>query len=535
MRVPALILAGLLTVSPLVADTYPRQVGIDVQHYVFRVEVTDTSDVLEGQTTVTVRIQQDGLAHLVLDLASLKEGHGMTVASVGVDGKPASFTHQDGRLTLALAPSLKAGAILTVDIRYAGIPAAGLRFLANKHGERSIFSESWPNHAHQWLPVVDHPSDKATAEMVVTAPAHYQVISNGLLVETTDLSGQRRRTHWRQNQPLPVWLYTVGIAHFAVHHAAPMGSIPLQSWVFPQEREAGWKALEDTARQAVGFFSAHIGPFPYDKLANVEAVALYGGMESATAIFYDQKLFRGIPLTTIVAHEIAHQWFGDSVTEADWDEVWLSEGFATYLADCFIEHAQGREGFVKRLKAERGLVIEAEASSPDTPILHRNLSDMDKVLNAFVYDKAAWVLHMLRNRVGDEAFWRGLRTYYAEHQHGNATTADFRRAMEAASGQTLEAFFTQWLTRSNLPRIAGTWRYDAGRQQIIVDLQQTQPGAPFQLPLTLGLGERQETVTLAQKRQQFVFSAVSAPAFIELDPNTTALIDAPGRLEPSGP
>jgi aminopeptidase N len=139
---------------------------------------------------------------------------------------------------------------------------------------------------------------------------------------------------------------------------------------------------------------------------------------------------------------------------------------------------------------------------------------------------------MLRKRTGDEAFWRGLRAYYLDHQHGNATTADFRRAMEAASGQNLEAFFTQWLTRSDLPKITGTWWYDSDHQQITVDLQQTQPGAPFELPLTLGLGERLETVILTKKQHQVVFAAASAPAYIELDPNTEALLNAPGRLEP---
>jgi aminopeptidase N len=382
---------------------------------------------------------------------------------------------------------------------------------------------------------VDHPSDKATAEMVVTAPAQYQVVSNGLLVETTDLPGQRRRTHWKQDQPLPVWLYNVAIARFAVHYADPVGRVPLQSWVFPQERDMAWKVLEDTARPALRFFSERIAPFPYDKLANVEAVSLYGGMESATAIFYDQKLFKGVPLTNIVAHEIAHQWFGDSATEADWDEVWLSEGFATYLADCFIEHAKGRAAFVEGLQAERRMVIAAEADHPDTPILHRNLSDMKQVLNTFVYEKAAWVLHMLRLRVGEDAFWQGVRAYYLAHQHGLATTADFRRAMEAASGQKLEAFFTQWLTRSNLPKLEGSWQYDADLQLVIVNLRQTQAGDPFQLPLTLnlglGLGERTETVILTQKQHQFSFRAATAPAFIELDPNTGALIDGPSRLE----
>lgn len=534
MRTMLHLLAGLLVTSCLCADTYPRQPGVDVQHYVFRLDLTDDNDALQGQTTVTVKLRQDGVPKLSLDLASLKEGKGMVVSAVALDGQPAAHVHKDGKLEIPLGTNRRAGDALTVDIRYGGVPASGLKFLRNKHGERVVFSESWPDRARQWLPVVDHPSDKATAEMIVTAPAHYQVVSNGLLVETTDLPGARRLTHWKQNQPLPVWLYNVGMARFAVHHPAPAGGVPLESWVFPQERAPGWQAMEETSRQVLAFYGDRIAPYPYDKLANVEAAGIQGGMESATAIFYGEDDFKGGRMTMLLAHEIAHQWFGNAVTEADWDDVWLSESFATYMADCFLDHAEGRAAFERSVKAERTQVIVAERRSPDTPILHRNLADMGKVLNTFVYEKGAWVLHMLRSAVGEDAFWRGLRAYYLEHRHRNATTADFRRAMEGASGLNLEAFFSQWLTRPGLPKLAGTWRYDVVRKEVIVDLQQTQAGEVFQLPLTLALGERLETVQLSQKQQHFRFPAQAAPTFIELDPRSVALIDAPERLEPPG-
>jgi aminopeptidase N len=328
-----------------------------------------------------------------------------------------------------------------------------------------------------------------------------------------------------------VWLYTLGVARFAVHHPTPVGGVPLESWVFPQEREPGWQALEETSRQVLGFYSARIAPYPYDKLANVEAAGIHGGMESATAIFYGEGDFKGGRMTMLLAHEIAHQWFGNAVTESDWNEVWLSEGFATYLADCFLEQAEGRDAFVKSLKDERTAVIAAEKQIPDTPIVHLNLTDMGKVLNLFVYEKGAWVLHMLRGAVGEDAFWRGLRAYYLRHQHGNATTADFRQAMEGASGQKLDGFFSQWLTRPGVPKLAGSWRFDGDRKEVIVDLQQTQVEAAFLLPLTLAFGERQETVQLSRKQQQFTFPAQVAPAYVAVDPRTEALIEAPEQLE----
>ncbi len=530
MHTPRPLLALLFLAGPLGADTYPRQPGVDIQHYVFRLGVEDGSDGIQGHTTVTLRLTRDGVGELALDLAAPREGKGMTVTQVQLQGRPAPYTHQGERLLVNLGPGRKGGEVLGVEVHYGGKPAAGLKFLKNKHGERTLFSENWPNKAHQWLPVLDHPSDKATAEFIVEAPAQYQVVSNGLLVETHDLPDQRRRTHWRQDQPLPVWLYNVGIARFAVHHAPPVGTVPLQSWVFPQDREAGFRVLEEPARQAVAFFSARIAPYPYDKLANVQAAGVGGGMEHATAIFYGQGNFTGRSISGLVAHEIAHQWFGNAVTEADWNEVWLSEGFATYLTDCFVEHTQGRDAFVASLQRERQSVIRAEAQSPDTPIVHRDLTDMGRVLNTFVYQKAAWVLHMLRSQLGDAPFWRGLRTYFLRHQHGTATTADFQRAMEEASGQDLGPFLTQWLHRPGVPKLQGTWRFEAGTQEVVVDLEQTQAAEPFVLPLTLGLGGRKEMVELKARRHTFRFKVTAEPTRIEVDPQTTALVDAPPEL-----
>ena len=165
-----------------------------------------------------------------------------------------------------------------------------------------------------------------------------------------------------------------------------------------------------------------------------------------------------------MAHEIAHAWFGNGVTERDWDDVWLSEGFATYLTHLFVEHVDGRDAFVAGLRRDRDRVAAAEKKTPDTPIVHRDLSDMSRVLNPFVYQKAGWVLHMLRVRVGDEAFRASVREYYRRHQNATASTDDFRRVVEEVTGQDLGPFFRQWLNRPGIPSISGTWRYRAGHE-----------------------------------------------------------------------
>jgi aminopeptidase N len=267
------------------ADTFPRQPGVDALHYAFRLTLGDDSNEIRGEATVNVRFVADGVRDVFLDLASTSGGKGMTVSTVTRDGLPVSFTHQNDRLHIPFPSPLPLGGEVSVIVQYHGVPADGLRLIANMHGERTAFSESWPNRARQWLPMIDHPYDKATGEFIVTARAHYQVVANGLLVEEEDLPAGWRRTHYRQSAPIASWLYALGMARFAVHHAGTVRGVPLQSWVFPQDQEVGYRLFETTTRQAVELFSERIGPYPYEKIANVQAAGIAGDTEHATIIF----------------------------------------------------------------------------------------------------------------------------------------------------------------------------------------------------------------------------------------------------------
>ncbi len=532
MLAVAAMLAGVATSSPADADTYPRQPGVDVRHYVFRVTLRDDVDEVEGEATVEVGFDRAGVSELALDLASARGGKGMTVAGVRSGSGPSAFAHADDRLRIAVEPPSTAGERRAYTVRYRGVPAAGLRIGPNKHGERTFFSDHWPDRARGWLPTVDHPSDKATSELVVTAPARYQVVSNGLLVEETDLGDGRRTTHWRESVPIASWLNALGVAQFASRHAGAVGGVPVEVWSFHQDREAGPRSLEGPSRRALAFFADRVGPFPYEKLGGVEAAGIDGGMELAGAIFYGEKAVDGKPATSLVSHEVAHQWFGDSVTERDWDDVWLSEGFATYFALLFDEHDSGRDAFVAGLIKSRSKVLATEAENPGLAVIHPNLADTRKVLNRLVYEKGAWFLHMLRHRIGDDFFHDGIRAYYRRHRDGNVSTADFRRAMEEASGQDLGPFFAQWLVRPGSPRVEGTWGYDAATGRVSVVLEQAQAGAPFVLPIEVGIAEtgaaapRIERVELTGKSHRFEFKAGTEPSSVVLDPETWALIDA---------
>src|SRR5262245_56789759 len=319
MRTTILILTlGFISTTGLHADTYPRQPGVDAIHYVFRLTITDANNEIAGESTATVKFVTAGLKELVLDLTSATAGKGMTVASVTCNGQPVQFTHSADRLHIPLAQPPKAGDELQCTTTYHGIPAGGLRLINNIHGERSAFSENWPNNARQWMPMIDHPYDKATGEFIVTAPAQYQVVANGLLLEETDLAGGLRRTHWKQSVPIASWRYALGLARFTVRHYATSKGIPQPTWVFPQNADNGRRIFEQTGRRAFDYFSEQIGPYSYEKLAHVQAAGLGGGTEHASAIFYGEKGVAGG--NGPVVHEVAHQWGGHAVTEREWDD-----------------------------------------------------------------------------------------------------------------------------------------------------------------------------------------------------------------------
>jgi len=499
---------GLLAASAL-ADTYPRQPGVDIQHYRFRLTLSDRTDEIQGEATITARFPDPTVKELVLDLV------GMTVDSASVP-----YRHEAGRLYIARANEFT--------IRYHGVPKAGLRIGPNKYKERTFFGLSWPHLARHWLPVIDHPYDKATSEFLITAPARYQVVANGLLQETRDLGDGTRLTHWKQSVPIASWLNTIGVAQFSRHYAAPVRGVPLETWVYHQDAKLGPAALEVPARRAIEFFSDRIGPYPYEKLANVQALGFTGGIEFASAIFYGEEVLSGKrPTASLVAHEIAHQWFGNSVTESDWDDIWLSESFATYFSLLYTEHYDGRDAFLAGLRRAKQSAAAARKKLPDQPIRHRNLDDPAQVLNALIYQKGAWVLHMLRGVIGTENFWAGIRAYYARYRDGNTTTAAFQQVMEEQTRQDLQWFFDQWLNRPGWPALKSSTRHEG--RKLIVELEQTQPGEVYRLPLEIAIGPRIEKLGMSTRRQRFEIPLEKPPGPITLDPNQWLLLDFPQK------
>ncbi|MGH9482802.1 MAG: M1 family metallopeptidase, partial [Terriglobales bacterium] len=523
---------ALLAALPLLADTYPRPIGFVITHYSFEVTLTDASNAIAVRDTVELRFTQDGVHEVTLDLCQLRTapepanrsnpclvrtpyglrgatlatpgagsnslGRGMLVTEVtAADGATLAYRQANDRLEVEFPQPARVGETAAFTVAYHGVPANGLVIGNNKYGDRAFFTNAWPDLARNWLAVVDHPAMKAPKQIAVIAPRRYQVISNGLKLEETDLPGDLRRTVWREDVPICTWQYALGVAPMAVSDFGRYHGIQLSAWVFPQEREAGFRGFSQYTQPILEFYTDHIGPFSYEKLAQVEANGVGGGMELASDIFYGYP--PSGPGRQLIAHEMAHQWFGDSVTERDWDDVWLSEGFATYFALLYTEHQDGRDAFLQGVESSAAAARSYAEQHPDSTIVHRNLSDISQVIanNAQIYQGGAQVLHMLRGVVGTETFWAGIRLYYLRFRNRNASSLDLERAMEDACaqasacpayGRDLSWFFPEWLNRGGVMKVAWSWHYDATARQLQITLDQTRnQGEDYQMPFQIGI------------------------------------------------
>lgn len=544
MRFSIFIVVALsLVCGPAIAvDDYPRNWDVDVVHYRFHLTLSDTSNEIDGRAEITVRFVEAGVSEFALDLIGTETGteRGMEVLSVTRDDVAVRHSHLGNRLTISMASPSTAEERRTFTVQYRGVPKDGLIIGANMFGDRTFFGDNWPNRARHWLPTVDHVSDKATVEWIVVAPNHYQVVANGRLLERTDIGDGTTLTHWASTVPIPPKVMVMGAARFAVQHLGVVAGVPLQSWVYPQNRDEGFYDYA-VAEKVLRFFDGRIGPFPYAKLANVQSKTRYGGMENAGAIFYSERSVGGNRGSEgLIAHEVAHQWFGDSVTELDWNHIWLSEGFATYFTQLYNEFTQGRDVMVRGMQEARETVAGFYAQNPDLALIAEQLTDPNQMLNRNAYQKGAWVLHMLRRQIGDDAFWQGIRGYYRTYRDSNALTEDLQRIMEEASGQDLEWFFQQWAHVPGHPMLTGTWRYDAAAGNVEVTVRQAQTtGAVFDFPLDIGIAIQGqpdlhvETVRVNDIEHSFTFSVEGAPGEVILDPDTWLLFE--GELAQRAP
>jgi len=500
-----------------------RWKAFDIQKYHFSIAVNDSTDEINGRAEIDVLFKKKSDA-LTLDLKSAGASNkGMFVTHVTVDPvTEVSWTHKNDILMIQTNDVGK-GDRRKYTISYFGIPADGLIIGDNMHGDRAFFGDNWPNRAHHWLPCIDHSSDKALVDWTIRAPNHYDVIANGKFVDKS-VRGDHTYTSWSSAAPLAPKVMVAGIANFAVQESGNAGNIPVSTWVYKQDRDNGFVQYS-IGPDVLSYFIEKIGEYPYEKLANVQSRTLFGGMENAGNIFYyEESTDPRRDVEGLFAHEIAHQWFGNSVTEIDWPHVWLSEGFATYLTDLYFEDKYGNDRFKERMSSERASVI-AFSKSRMLPVIDNETTDYMQLLNANSYQKGAWVLHMLRHEVGDETFFEGLRTYYEQYRDSNASSDDLKRIFEELSDKRLKSFFNQWLYVPGHPQLEYTFTNDS--QQVIIEILQKQKKAfKFLLDVKIifeGGASEVQTIKISKKNRSYKINTNRLVKSIELDPDVRLL------------
>lgn len=303
--------------------------------------------------------------------------------------------------------------------------------------------------------------------------------------------------------------------------------VPVSTWVYPQNREEGFFDYS-IATKPLDFFESYIAPYPYLKLANVQSKTVYGGMENASCIFYHERTVTGKQNHEILfAHEIAHQWFGDAVSELDWHHIWLSEGFATYLTDIYIEQTHGRDAFVASMLDEKGQVLRF-ARRRLAPILDTTLPVSIRLLNKNSYEKAGWVLHMLRHDMGDQLFQECVRTFYEKYKFSNALTEDFQTVVESVTGKSYDDFFCQWFYQAGHPVLSSSWKHKGNKLKLTIRQHQEHYVFAFHLEVEIknNLGKSiRKMLTINASEQTFTFNLPFKPEDIVLDPDSWLLFE----------
>lgn len=499
------------------------------------------TELTAARAEISVLVLKDKTSVIDLDFGELE------IDSVTIADRAAKYDRSSGSLRVFLSQPTARDARVVIVVSYHGKPKDGLILVNDKAGKPSAIGDNWPNRLHHWIPSLDHPSAKATVSFSVTAPARNTVVANGKLTGVETSANATRTWTYNEAVPIPPYCMIVAVGDFAQLQPSQTRITPLAYYVPQPDRDFAMQGFA-AANPSLKFFSETVAPYPYEKLALIVGATRFGGMENSSAIVFSSTLFDPRPpdseplsktfnirsgLVRLVAHEIAHQWFGDSVTESTWSDLWLSEGFATYFAGLFIQREEGEEAFQEYMENGAATYLSYEKKTY-TPIHDSETEDLFKLLNPNNYEKGGWVLHMLRSELGDQNFFRAIRSYYGKHRNATATTEDLRLAFEKVSGRDLREFFQRWIYSAGHPKYDLTWEWASRKKMLKLVLKQTQAGNSFpnSLPIEIvtSAGKRLIVLKPTSKHTVREVSLHQAPSNVKLDPADTVLKEA--RVHP---
>ncbi|MER5406813.1 M1 family metallopeptidase [Streptomyces sp. NPDC002769] len=429
-----------------IGDTYFPQLGnggFDARHYDLDVAYNPDTDRLDGRTTLTARATQN-LSSFDLDLQKLE------VTKVEVNGRRAGFTRAGDEIHITPRGPLSKGRTFTVTVTYGGVPEAlnGPIVFGSDYGwmktADGVFVACEPNAASTWFPSSDHPSDKATYDIRIKAPKGLTGVSNGRLISTHD-KGASTVTHWRESRPMATYLATATIGKFDVKSGRTPAGTPIYVAIDPVLADSNSVDVYAVTAAATDYWSQIFGPYPFE-----ETGAIVDDMPEAgfSLEVQSKPAYSAVRSESTIVHELAHQWFGDSVSVERWKDIWLNEGFATYAQWLWSEHQGVRS-------AHDSFLAGYDTRPAGSSFWQTVVADpqRDTMFASAVYQRGAMTLQMLRERIGDTAFFKLLPAWTKLHRYGNANTADFVRLAEKVSGQQLDDLFQAWLFSPGKPSL----------------------------------------------------------------------------------
>lgn len=523
-------------------EHFRRPRPFDITHLRLEIILEVSSRAVAAVAALTFTRRDTAARVLSLDAVAFE------IESVTLVAGDASLPFSYDGETLQVTVGALASGVLR--IRYRARPRRGLYFLAPDADAPTrptqVWSQCQDEDARHWFPCHDSPDMRMTTEMVVTAPAGWTVLSNGTLLERTSTVEGTEVWHWQQTTAHPSYLVTLVAGTFTELDATRDPALPIRFYVDPGREADGWRSLGRTP-DMLEHFSALTGvAYPWPKYDQVTVHDFtFGGMENTSIstlterCLIDERAALDATADDLVAHELAHQWFGDLVTCHDWSQAWLNEGFATFFEHLDVERKEGRDAYLYNLKQHADAYFGEDNARYRRPVVCATWSAPIDLFDRHLYEKGAWVLHMLRSDLGDAVFWSGVKEYLTRHRGRSVETRDLERAMEEVSGRSLGGFFKQWILQAGHPELEIDARFDAEDERLHVTLRQTQATDAvtprFHLSVSVAVmsasgHESVHVITLDDRTRSLALPCSTAPRWVSLDPDGVLLAKITSRL-----
>ena len=506
----------------------------DAIHYRIKLRFDEDKGMFWGESTVTFRPLSDDFEKCSFDAEKF------TVSSVrDQSGQALEFHQGDGKIAVSLGKTYDYGAPLSVTVSYFAKDCAasrnfplGISFVeATAANPRLIQALSFPNGARHWFPCYDHPNDKATIEVIATVREDYRALSNGKLVSVTKDSANKTQTfHWKQDRPHSTYLTMLAAGPYQVIEDS-LGDLALGYWVYPQDVENARLSFCQTP-DIIEFFTREFGyEYPWDKYDQITIPGIGGGAECTSAtllgqgVIHDERADEDFPSHKLIAHEAAHQWWGDLVTLRDWGHTWINESFGTYSDHLYIKHSLGvDEGAVDLLGKKNAYLREAH-NRYMRPIVFHRWDKPQQNFDSHTYPKGAAIINMMRWLLGDTPFRQTISHFLHKHAYGPADTHDFMTAVKEMTGQNLDWFFEQWFFSPGHPVFDVSYHWDRAAKQVRLKIAQIQDSSgripvfktPVVIAVVTGAGKQSEKVWLKEKVEEFEIACDEAPLLVRFD------------------